>query len=338
MGRVYQPNGLFRSARERLPSPSGAPRPMSRRELADAVNTLLWEKEGIKEHLSQDDIGKVENGRVRWPRKARRLGFRAVLRARTDADLGFYFYREAAGPAICPSSPEGHAGWVTAALNAGPPHVGQPTRPQAHANNSDLPAANLGKLLGHSAAEALEFAPRTGASCLDPRTIEHLHPLCPTLLCSQTTASVLPLLVAGGRTHAGSVINARILPAADDGRIVAALPQGGADSGAPGWPGRELLVGVVERGTHVDAFGIDSRRAGLQVATAEARLPIPRAYQLDDLTVGLLWAVTNLETSLLGDDAQLAACHGWISQYESLPHSSASRDAVASPNITDVAR
>jgi hypothetical protein len=140
--------------------------------------------------------------------------------------------------------------------------------------------------------------------------------------------AVLPLTVTGGRAFTGSVINARVYPAVDDGRIVATIPASEPDNWAPGWPGRELMVGVVERDGYIDAFGIDRRGAGQRLAAADGRLPIPQAYRLDDLTVGLLWAVTNLDTSLLGDDAQLTACHGWISRYESLARSSASPDAV----------
>lgn len=141
--------------------------------------------------------------------------------------------------------------------------------------------------------------------------------------------SVVPLMVSGGRVFTGSMINARVFPAVDDGRIVATIPVDETESWMPGWPGRELVVGALEQDTHIDAFGMDSRRAGQQLAAAEGRLPIPQAYRLDDLTVGLLWAVANLDTSLLGDDAHLAACHTWISQYETLASSSASRDAVA---------
>lgn len=87
------PNDLLRAARLRLPSPSGSGRPMSRQELAEAVNAYLWEHYRQKENLSENDIGKLERGVTRWPGKRRREAFRAVLRAKADADLGFYVIR-----------------------------------------------------------------------------------------------------------------------------------------------------------------------------------------------------------------------------------------------------
>jgi hypothetical protein len=87
MGRDLAPNDLFRQARRRIPSPSGAPRPMSRQELAETVNTHLWRQHRISENLSAEDIGRIERGQTRWPRKWRRVGCRAVLGATCDTDL-----------------------------------------------------------------------------------------------------------------------------------------------------------------------------------------------------------------------------------------------------------
>lgn len=84
------PNDLFRRARERLPSPSGAPRPASRTELAEAVNAYLWHTHGIRENLNEHDIGRIERGETRWPGKQRRTRLRAVLGATSDADIGLY--------------------------------------------------------------------------------------------------------------------------------------------------------------------------------------------------------------------------------------------------------
>jgi hypothetical protein len=40
-----------------------------------------------------DRIGKIERGQTRWPGEWRRRGFRAVLGAPSDTELGFYFHR-----------------------------------------------------------------------------------------------------------------------------------------------------------------------------------------------------------------------------------------------------
>lgn len=97
MARKPAPNDLFRAARERLPSPSGAPRSMSRQELADAVNAYLYREHKITEKLNQDHIGKIERGHTGWPGEWRRLGLRAVLGAASDTELGFYFHRTTRG-------------------------------------------------------------------------------------------------------------------------------------------------------------------------------------------------------------------------------------------------
>jgi transcriptional regulator with XRE-family HTH domain len=62
---------------------------MSRAELAEAVNAYLWNR-GVRECLSESDIGRYERGESRWPRADRRQGLRAVLGAGTDAQLGLF--------------------------------------------------------------------------------------------------------------------------------------------------------------------------------------------------------------------------------------------------------
>ena len=87
------PNDLLRAARLRLPSPSGSGRPMSRQELAEAVNAYLWDRYQQRENLSANDIGKLERGVTRWPGRRRREAFRSVLHAKTDAEIGFFIIR-----------------------------------------------------------------------------------------------------------------------------------------------------------------------------------------------------------------------------------------------------
>lgn len=88
-----RPNDLLRTARLRLPSPSGSGRSMSRQELADAINSYLWHTYQEKQDLTENDIGKLERGVTRWPGKRRREAFRVILRAATDDELGFYIVR-----------------------------------------------------------------------------------------------------------------------------------------------------------------------------------------------------------------------------------------------------
>src|SRR3712207_6761979 len=93
MGRAggdRPPNALLRQARIRRLSPSGSGRPMSRQELAEAVNAYLWATYRVVDRLDATDIGKLERGEHRWPRARRREAFRAVLGAASDTELGFY--------------------------------------------------------------------------------------------------------------------------------------------------------------------------------------------------------------------------------------------------------
>ncbi len=92
-----KPNHLLREARLRMPSPSGSGRPMSRQELADAVNAYLAGKDDERHQceatLDANHIGKLERGEHRWPNDPRREAFRHVLKAATDAELGFWIIR-----------------------------------------------------------------------------------------------------------------------------------------------------------------------------------------------------------------------------------------------------
>jgi hypothetical protein len=82
-------NDLLRAARLACPSPSLPGEPMSRTELAEAVNAHLWEVTGRQHALDAHALARYERGAVRWPNSAYRSGLRAVLGARRDADLGF---------------------------------------------------------------------------------------------------------------------------------------------------------------------------------------------------------------------------------------------------------
>src|SRR5439155_14258819 len=99
-----------------------------------------------------------------------------------------------------------------------------------------------------------------------------------------------------GRFFAGTAIPARAFPASDDGRILATVPTGFADDAFLRRPRRGLVIGVIENEHGVGLFGLDTRQARRRLAGAHegARLLISRAYAIDDLTLGILWAVANL--------------------------------------------
>lgn len=93
VGYKHPPNDRLRQARLRMPSPSGSGRPMSRQELADAVNAYLARKDRREATLDANYVGKLERGDHRWPNNLRREAFRHVLHAATDTELGFHIIR-----------------------------------------------------------------------------------------------------------------------------------------------------------------------------------------------------------------------------------------------------
>jgi hypothetical protein len=94
MGDPVQPNTKLIDARMRIKSPTGSGNPMSRQELAEQVNAWQWRVYKKEDRLDETDVGRLERGETHWPGRTRREGYRAVLGAETDADLGFYRYRK----------------------------------------------------------------------------------------------------------------------------------------------------------------------------------------------------------------------------------------------------
>lgn len=134
-----------------------------------------------------------------------------------------------------------------------------------------------------------------------------------------------------GRFFSGTVIPVRTVPARDDGRILATVPAGFVDDAFIRHPRRRLVVGITSEPEDQGMFAMDARHVRRRLAGAPDHAPLlmPRAYALDDLTLGLLWAVSNLDESLLDDDAALAQCSGHAHTYEKLPRSAAGREIAA---------
>jgi tetratricopeptide (TPR) repeat protein len=66
--------------------------PLSRTELAEAVNEYVGERTG-REYVALDAraVGRYERGEVRWPQGIYREALRKILRIETDAELGFWW-------------------------------------------------------------------------------------------------------------------------------------------------------------------------------------------------------------------------------------------------------
>jgi hypothetical protein len=86
-------NVELRRARLRLLSPSGSSRPMSRQELADAVNAHVYQATGRRKVIDASYIGALERGKYRWPGVHYRHALRVVLGADSDAQLGLFIVR-----------------------------------------------------------------------------------------------------------------------------------------------------------------------------------------------------------------------------------------------------
>ncbi|MER7169127.1 hypothetical protein ABT336_24075 [Micromonospora sp. NPDC000207] len=89
---AYQagPNDLLRAARLARRSPSGSGRPMSRQELAEAVNAYAYEHAGRRVTVDARYAGKLERGEHRWPFEPCRTALRMVLGKSTNAELGLF--------------------------------------------------------------------------------------------------------------------------------------------------------------------------------------------------------------------------------------------------------
>ena len=132
--------------------------------------------------------------------------------------------------------------------------------------------------------------------------------------------------VVGGRFFDGSTIRTLSIAAAvDGGTLHATVPAAVADSSLHG-PRRCLLVFTNASDSSGGSYGLDVRPARRYLRRAgggPGRVPVQRAYELDDLTLGMLWAVANLDESLLGDDALLDRHRRDSAGYEVLDRSAA---------------
>jgi hypothetical protein len=155
-----------------------------------------------------------------------------------------------------------------------------------------------------------------------------LSPRSASLHTMETTGPAEDFLVTPpGRALSGLAIPAQLHPAVLGDQVMVRVPAGYADNPFMQRPGRGLVVGQVGA-PGAATFVLDSRHARrrLRGATVDARLLIPRAYQLDELTFALLWAVAAFDEALLADDTVIAASMRETAGYASMDKSTASRD------------
>jgi tetratricopeptide (TPR) repeat protein len=86
---MQQHNELLTAARARIESPGTPGHPMTRQELAEAVNDHVFRATGTSGAVDARHVGRWERGVTRWPAARYRAALRAVLNVSTDAELGF---------------------------------------------------------------------------------------------------------------------------------------------------------------------------------------------------------------------------------------------------------
>ncbi|MCO1575479.1 helix-turn-helix domain-containing protein [Crossiella sp. SN42] len=154
----------------------------------------------------------------------------------------------------------------------------------------------------------------------------------------QIGGSQFGISAPAGRFFAGSTITATSYPAVEDGRVLVHVPTGLANDPVLRRPGRSLVIGAAEGPTGPRLFGLDSRaaRTRLTKAVNGAPLLIPDAYELDDLTLAVLWSVANLDDALLDDDNALAAAEEHLRGVDSTTRCAGGGDLAA--DLTAVSR
>jgi hypothetical protein len=136
--------------------------------------------------------------------------------------------------------------------------------------------------------------------------------------------------VPGGTYFGGTEIEVDVFPAVDDDAILAQVPDGYPSGTFLTRSRRGLVVGAVPTNAGPAHFGVDTRwaRRRLSGAGRGARLGIPAAYRLDEVTLGLLWALSNLDDALLHDDRLIAEQRPALERLSGMNRSSAGRAAV----------
>ena len=198
------------------------------------------------------------------------------------------------------------------------------------ASISRMPSGSLPSLMG-GFTSAPETGPGPFRSPTPSSPVPGAAPVAPTLrrlAPGDDPGEAWRSPIPGGRFFDGSSIDVVTCRATDDAQVVAAAPDGLADARLLRGSARGLLLCVVETEAGDSLYGLDTRTVRRRLARAPAgtRLAVPRAYAVDDLTLGLIWAVANLDESLLGDDALLAGHRQRLAGYESFTRSAVSRD------------
>lgn len=136
----------------------------------------------------------------------------------------------------------------------------------------------------------------------------------------------------------GSQLSLQIHPArVEAGRVIVSVPDQRRAEEFLTRPHRGLLVGAVDA-EGISKFYVLDRRAAQAKLTRNGgvcEVTAPTAYELDDLTYGIVWAVSNYDDALQADDQALSETRSDLRAYERLSASAVSREAA--PGLNPVA-
>ncbi len=145
-------------------------------------------------------------------------------------------------------------------------------------------------------------------------------------------------LIPGGRSMLGSQLALQVHPArVERSRVIMTIPDQRRAEEFLARPHRSLLVGAVNTDGVSRFYALDGRAARSKATRNGGvyEVPAPTAYELDDLTYGILWAVSNYDDALQADDQALAETRSDLKAYERLSASAVSREAA--PGLNTVA-
>ncbi|WP_331730765.1 helix-turn-helix domain-containing protein (plasmid) [Streptomyces sp. NBC_00016] len=145
-------------------------------------------------------------------------------------------------------------------------------------------------------------------------------------------------LLPAGRSMLGSQLSLQVHPArVEAGRVIVCMPDQRRAEEFLARPHRGLLVGAVDTGGVTKFYALDARTARTKITRngGVCEVTAPTAYELDDLTYGILWAVSGYDDALQADDHALAETRSDLKAYERLSASAVSREAA--PGLNTVA-
>ncbi|GAB1693436.1 hypothetical protein KRM28CT15_52390 [Krasilnikovia sp. M28-CT-15] len=142
------------------------------------------------------------------------------------------------------------------------------------------------------------------------------------------------VLLPGGRALPGCGVSVQVHPARVlDKKVRATIDDVARTNGFARRAERKMMVGADTDGDSPRYFLLDARDLRDHRPNAK-EVSIPSAYELDDLTYGLLWAASNLDDALQADDQALEETRADLAAYERLSTSAVSREAA--PGLTEV--